>query len=139
MLSLCEAIAKREGFYVPGSRANRNHNPGNINWGSFALRHGAISIEKVPVNPKTGQLIETPRFAIFPTDQLGFNAMSSLLIAHYQGMTLKAAIYRWAPPIENDSEAYVQFVVNETGISSDTVLTPRLLAPPDLQGKAATL
>ena len=136
MLTYCEALAKREGFYVVGSRAARNHNPGNINWGSFAMRHGATSIEKVPVDQATGKLIETPRFACFPTDQMGFNCMSSLLISHYMGMTVKAAIYRWAPPLDNnDSDGYVKFVCDETGLTPDTILTAGILAPPDLQQK----
>lgn len=140
MITLCEAIAEREGFYVPGSRANRNHNPGNINWGSFALRHGATGIEKVPADPKTGKLIEIPRFAFFPSDQIGFNTMSALLQAHYLGLTLKAAIYKWAPPLDNnDSEAYVAFVSEKTGILPATILTTQMLMPPDLRGKSATL
>lgn len=130
-VTVCEAIAKREGFYILNSRAARNHNPGNINWGAFTMRHGAINVEKVPV--VDGKLIEIPRFAFFPTNKIGFNAMSSLLIAHYLGMTVKAAIYRWAPPVDgNDSDAYVSFVCTETGYTPETVLTAAMLESPNL-------
>lgn len=132
-LTICEAFARQEGFYIPDSRAARNHNPGNINWGSFAIKHGATGIERVPIDPKTKKLVETPRFASFPKDQIGFNAMSSLLMAIYIGLTLQKAVYKWAPPLDgNDSEQYVKDVCELTGLTPTTILTNALLVAPTL-------
>lgn len=33
--------------------------------------------------------------------------------------TLKSWIYRWAPPVENDSEAYLSLVEKKSGIKAD--------------------
>src|SRR5690348_200407 len=119
-----------EGWLIYNSRARRNHNPGNINWGRFAMTHGATKIEETPYTN------ESPRFAFFPSDQIGWEAMSSLLEAHYLGLTVKQAIYKWAPPTENNSEAYCENVCRWTGLTPDTVLTSALLAPPTLDIKS---
>lgn len=122
-ITFCEALAREEGFLVADSRSRRNHNPGNICWGKFAMLHGATSIEQVPNG-------EIPRFAYFPNDQVGFNAMSSLLEASYLGLTISATIYRWAPPTENDTEQYIKNVCSWTGLTPNTILTSNLLSAP---------
>ena len=43
--------------------------------------------------------------------------MFDLLYRLYSGLTLKEAIYKWAPPSENDSERYVKFVSGEVGVN----------------------
>lgn len=122
--TFCEALAHMEGWLIYNSRARRNHNPGNINWGRFAMMHGATKIEEPSYNN------ETPRFAFFPNDSTGFEAMSSLLEGHYLGLTVKQAIYRWAPPTENNSDAYCANVCKWTGLTPETILTSAHLAPP---------
>jgi hypothetical protein len=93
-MAVSEAIAREEGFYVVGSRANRNHNPGNIEMGPFAEKYGAVDAD--------------PRFAIFPNDEAGFAALKALLLEHYKGLTIAEAIAKWAPPGENDTASYVR-------------------------------
>lgn len=104
---LGQEIARREGFYntrsgyVPNAtgsgshfsttaRANipqRAHNPGDLEYGTFALAHGA-----------TGYILAQggKKIAIFPDDQTGFMAMYSLLgTKGYAGLSADQAIARW--------------------------------------------
>ena len=71
-MTLCRAIAREEGFGVPNSRATRNNNPGNLEWGAFAEQNGATNIETVGPN-------QVARFAYFPDSETGFAAMKALL------------------------------------------------------------
>ncbi|MEL6913989.1 MAG: TIGR02594 family protein [Pseudomonadota bacterium] len=98
-----------------GSRAWRNNNPGNIISGSFVDAHGAVGSDGV--------------MAIFPDRQTGRAAIETLLRAKsYRDLTIREAIFRYAPPNENDSAGYVAFVVGETGLAEDTVLSTLLVA-----------
>lgn len=93
-----------------GSRAWRNNNPGNIEKGTFADENGAIGGDT--------------RFAIFPDEQIGRDAIVALLkSASYRNLTLQQAINRYAPPSENNTTGYVTFVVNTTGVARSTVLS----------------
>lgn len=95
--SLPEAIARQEGFYIDCSLAARNHNPGNIKFGAFAQRYKA---NRDPWG-----------FAIFATDEVGWSALKGLLLTEtYRDLTVEQCIYKWAPPSENDSAAYLQNV-----------------------------
>ena len=116
MITFCEAIAREEGFYVSGSRANRNNNPGNIRYGYFALRHGATGTDGA--------------FAVFPARQNGFAAMSELLEGFYSGETVTRAVNKWAPATENNTNNYIANVCSWTGFTPETILTSALLAPP---------
>jgi hypothetical protein len=131
-MTLLEAIAREEGFYLPHSRSGRNHNPGDLNWGPFARHHGATCIEVIPPGYH-----ETPRFACFPDDTTGFAAMRALLevpgtfvttpaggrilIEGYAGATLREALFRYAPPADhNDTSAYESAVCTWLGCTPDT-------------------
>lgn len=95
--SLANAIAREEGFYVPDSRAERNHNPGNIMDSKFARMHGALGNDG--------------RFAIFENDFEGFAALEALLkSAAYFKLTIRQAIERYAPASENDTTKYIENV-----------------------------
>ena len=104
-MSLLSAIARMEGFGVQGSRARRNNNPGNIEWGSFAAQHGATGREPDLAHSKG-------RFAVFPSADIGFVALKQLLLEHYATLTVEAAILKYAPPSENDSESYIRNICN---------------------------
>lgn len=95
-VKLIQAMAKQEGFGVPGTRSTKNHNPGDLEYGNFAKSHGAIGTDG--------------RFAIFPDDATGFAAMQELLRARYGGMTLQDALDKYAPPVENETNVYLQHV-----------------------------
>lgn len=113
-VTLCQAIAKEEGFGVLFARATRNNNPGNINYGGFAQAHGADGIEVTGPH-------ETARFAHFPSADVGFAAMKTLLSMHYYGLSLHDMIYKYAPPTDNNNtEAYLANLCKWTGATPGT-------------------
>ena len=90
-----------------GSRAWRNNNPGNLEYGKFARNNGAIGTDG--------------RFAIFPDTATGFKAMASLLATNsYQKLTIEGAINRYAPPNENNVENYLKSIERQTGLLRST-------------------
>lgn len=115
LVTICEAIAKMEGFGVVGGRATRNNNPGDIEFGTFAHSYGALRVETI-APPRT------PRFAYFPTPEAGFNAMRGLLLKHYTGFTVAEMIYKYAPPVENNTEEYIKNVCTWTGLTRNMLI-----------------
>lgn len=90
------------------TRGVRNNNPGNIDYN--------------PANKWQGQLPPNPalekRFARFDSPENGIRALGKLLQTYQtkHGLkTVKAIISRWAPSVENDTEAYVRAVEQRTG------------------------
>lgn len=112
-MTFIEAIAREEGFAAAGSRPNRNNNPGDIEWGKFARSHGATHGD--------------PRFAVFPDAAAGMGAMRALLTSAYLGLTVDAALNKWAPPVENATNSYIANVCKWTGLTPETVLTAELI------------
>ena len=97
-----------------GSRSWRNFNSGNIISGSFAEANGSIGSDGV--------------MAIFPSREIGRKAIETLLRGpSYRDLTIRDAIFRYAPPNENDSNGYVSFVSQETGLPHNTVLSTLLI------------
>jgi hypothetical protein len=110
-MTLLEAIAREEGWLELNSRSRRNNNPGDIEYGRFAVAHGATGGD--------------PRFAIFLTAAAGFAAMRTLFQApSYQGLTVAQAIARWAPSNENDTTSYVTNVCAWAGCQPSDVIDP---------------
>ncbi|MDR1361577.1 MAG: hypothetical protein LBJ18_04760 [Rickettsiales bacterium] len=90
-----------------GTAAWRNNNPGNIICSDFARRMGAIGCNG--------------RFAIFPSENSGMNAVSALLkTTNYQNKTVAGAISKWAPPSENNTAGYQRKLEQLTGIPINT-------------------
>lgn len=122
-MTLQEAIARQEGFYAPPDvsgypfAAQRNRNPGNIVWGTFAKLHGSTGADN------KGR-------AIFPSDQAGWEALTCLLGAPlYKGKTVEAAINEYCPPPNghaltegNEPDAYVKDVCAWCGCGPQTVI-----------------
>lgn len=87
-----------------GSRAWRNINPGNIRYGDFARRMGAIG--------------SAGGFAVFADENDGMRAITELLKSDsYNRLTVAGAISRYAPPFENDTAAYHRQIEKLTGLS----------------------
>jgi len=114
-MTLAQAIAREEGFGMPHSRATRNNNPGNIEWGGFARAHGATRVEDAVPHI-------TPRFAYFPSSEQGFAAMTALLQHYYGSMTLEQMLNRYAPPVENQTNAYIAYVCKCLGCGPGDVV-----------------
>ena len=93
-----------------GVRNWRNNNPGNIEFGSYARSKGAIGTDG--------------RFAVFPTYEAGLAAKESLLFEgrNYRNLTITAAISRYAPQFENDTNSYINQVASAVGVSPYTKL-----------------
>ena len=120
MQTLLQAIAREEGFYAPGSRPSRNCNPGDLNFEPWEESFGAKL--ETPLGS------EEARFACFPSVTEGFAAMRHLLLTEYAGLTLEAALNKWAPPSDgNDTSAYLASVSEWTGMSANTILTADLI------------
>ena len=109
-MTFIEAIAREDGFEVAGSLAQRRNNPGNIEEGEFARTHGALHTDG-------------NRFAHWATPEAGFQAMRELLQIRYTGLTVAAALYKWAPPVENNVNAYLKNVSSWCGLQPDDILT----------------
>jgi hypothetical protein len=86
-----------------GSRSWRNNNPGNLNYGDFAKRMGAIGSDG--------------RFAIFPTYEAGRKAKEDLIFngKNYKDLSLSEAIARYAPPSENNTSNYQKTALAAVG------------------------
>ena len=119
-MTFLEAIAREEGFGVVGSRSQRNNNPGDINWGVFARAHGADRLEVIPPG-NHGE----PRFAHFPTPEIGFAAMRALFLSpSYAALTVRAALLRYAPPSDgNDTSAYEANVCKWAGCAPSDIVS----------------
>lgn len=61
-------------------------------------------------------------FAIFESEAVGRAEKKALLKRKYDGMTLRAAIFTYAPESENDSEAYLAFVRKRAGVADNVVI-----------------
>lgn len=115
-MTLQEAIARQEGFYVAGSLSSLNHNPGNIIIGNFAIAHGAVGSAR--------------GYAIFPDDASGWKALTDLLSGPaYKGKSVEVAINRYCPPpngddltINNDPDAYVRNICVWCQCTPDTII-----------------
>lgn len=103
------------------SRGLRNRNPGNI-------RRSAVRYKGETAG-------DDPAFRTFRSMAWGYRAIFVLLhtyrVRHGVG-TLRGMIARWAPPAENDTEAYVRFVAARTGLPPDAevdTLDGRVMRP----------
>lgn len=94
------------------TRGMRNNNPGNIEYGKFAISKGAIGTDG--------------RFAIFPDMKSGEAAMADLLKNSYKDKghdTISKILNRYAPGSENNTGGYINSVAKATGIDPNKKLT----------------
>jgi hypothetical protein len=94
-------------------RGIRNHNPGNIRWGD--KWQGLVT-----------QFERTDTaFCQFIDPTWGIRALARVLIAYQDTHNLNTVtkiIGRWAPPIENNTRAYVEAVCKASGFEADEPL-----------------
>jgi hypothetical protein len=100
-------------------RGIRNNNPGNIRWSNDQWKG---LIPKDQASDKS--------FCVFRSPEYGIRAMARILRKYttYKGMpgvgkpnidTVREIINRWAPAIENDTEAYIQSVAKNLGTTAN--------------------
>lgn len=112
---LAKVIAKQEGFYVPNSRAQRNHNPGNLIY---------VGQSKAIGKDDAG-------FAIFSNDEDGWEALKWQLDYIFEGkskyykpeMTIEEFVNVWAStsPLE-EKKAYAKAIADEFKVDVKTPL-----------------
>lgn len=92
------------------SRGIRNNNPGNIRWGD---EWKGLVVEKQRTDKS---------FCQFTTPEYGIRAMI-IILRNYQKKrginTISGIIHRWAPTVENDTQAYIDSVSKSTGVPAD--------------------
>ena len=97
------------------SRGLRNCNPGNI--------RQSRSTFLGEVRPS-----RDASFKEFESMAYGYRAMFVLLDSYrrrYGLSNIRAMISRWAPPVENHTEAYIRTVAERSGIAEDETLDTR--------------
>lgn len=106
------------------TRGLRNNNPGNLRRTSNDTWLG-LAPEQTD-----------PEFVQFVSPEYGIRAMYVTLKTYYRDRyglgTLEQMINRWAPPVENDTEAYIDAVSRRTGIVRNARVTdadfPKLIS-----------
>ena len=107
MSTLATALATFEGYYIPGSVASRNNNPGN-------LRAGPQAIGK-----------DAKGYAIYATAAAGWADLEQQIgLDAGRGLTLSQFIGKYAPASDNNPTSnYLAFVAGKLGVGSDTPLS----------------
>jgi hypothetical protein len=87
----------------------RNNNPGNVRSN----------------DPWKGMISQNQGFAVFENIAWGLRAMAKSIIHEFNvgNDTVAKLIYEWAPPIENDTEAYISNVISSTDYGRNQTLT----------------
>jgi hypothetical protein len=63
-------------------------------------------------------------FAIFPTPQAGWRAAHrQIKLDQKRGLTIRGFIEKFAPPHENETEKYIEFVAGQLGVFDTTTLS----------------
>lgn len=89
-------------------RGVRQHNPGNIR----------------PGQGFRGEIGKDGGFAVFDTDYNGIRAIGIDLLTKMRAAidTVREIVTRYAPPSENDTDAYIRAVCLTTGFKADDIL-----------------
>lgn len=91
------------------TRGLRNNNPGNIDKGRDEWEG-----QELPG--------DDPRFCTFTSMAYGCRALIRTLMTYHtkHGLsTVREIINRWAPPVENNTDAYVDHVCRRLGVAPD--------------------
>ena len=92
-------------------RGIRNKNPGNIKLGTD---WDGLAAEQTD-----------PTFCIFDEAVMGIRALQRILLTYrftHKKATIDEIIYRWAPPSENSTDKYVEFVCKKLDKEKDVRL-----------------
>lgn len=103
------------------TRGVRNCNPGNIRW-----KDAWIGL--VPMAQRTDK-----SFCQFTDPKWGIRALGIVLLNYRKAKgipgvgnnkidTIKEVIYRWAPPVENDTDSYVNAVAKHCGVTPEATI-----------------
>lgn len=93
------------------TRGERNNNPGNIERSSAPWGGKVLGLDS--------------RFECFDCPENGIRALGKILLTYqrrHKLRTIEDIIGRWAPPSENDTDAYVRSVASALGTPQDVLL-----------------
>jgi hypothetical protein len=97
MSKLAQLIAQEEGYGIPGDIPTLDNNPGDLRHSPHSFHTGS--------DPNAIGVIDNPNDGWADLErQLGLYAE--------RGLTLQEAIYEFAPPLENNSQQYLDFICN---------------------------
>ena len=88
-------------------RGIRNNNPCNIRW--YAINNWVGQVGK-----------DESGFCIFDKPENGLRA--AFILLRKGPRTVKGIVERWAPPSENNTQAYIDFVCKRLGVTQDNHL-----------------
>lgn len=117
-LLLALAIWKGKDVYST-IRGLRNNNPGNIE------NNG------IPWDGLSSRQTDS-RFYQFESPEWGIRALGKILLnyqRHHGIDTVRGIVNRWAPPIENDTAAYVAAVARRVGVEPDEPINVARVLP----------
>lgn len=99
LVAIIASIGQEEGYYSIKNLSRRNNNPGNL--------RNTMGFNGVVVDG----------YAHFATPLDGWEAAVALYEKHRdKGDTLEQFVYMWAPPTENNTEAYISLVEQLSGV-----------------------
>lgn len=104
-----------ETLYIGGSFAWRTNNPGNLTKPGGYVMKSAIGYAQRTSNSKS-------LFVIFPDRATGQLAHQQLLKAAYGDSTIKGMVTKYAPPSENNTGGYIDFVTKKANVAPDDVV-----------------
>lgn len=103
------------------TRGYLNNNPGNMDRGEPPW-NGEIRDVAMCQNDMQRMEMTHGRFCVFERAVMGIRAMAKNLLAYHDRLscdTIREYIERWAPPNENNTEAYVAQVASRLACSPD--------------------
>jgi hypothetical protein len=116
MTLFAKLIAQREGFGKPGNLPTRRNNPGDLRHAPHGS-HAGIGPNDIAIEDSAadGWADEERQLRLYAE----------------RGFTVRQAVYEWAPPPENDSAAYLEFILSGFGgrVDADTPLSLALEIP----------
>lgn len=97
------------------TRGERNNNPGNIDRNATKWQGMA--------HDQSGD----PRFVVFTSAEFGIRALAKVLLSYSRDHhlnTVRGIINRWAPPVENNTDSYVDAVCRQCSVDPDDIVNP---------------
>ena len=93
------------------------------------INRNPLNIRYTPSNQWKGQASQNKGFCVFKSNSYGIRAGFIILTNYIKNgiNTIRDIVSRWAPPCENNTSAYVDFVSSETLIAPDAILTDKTI------------
>lgn len=98
------------------TRAVRNNNPGNIRVSATQDWQGTMRPEDM-----SPEQAEEKDYVVFAAPSWGFRAIAKTLVSykHHGFTSVRRIVTRWAPPVENNTAAYIEAVCDEAEFDAD--------------------